>query len=37
MTAAQAIQNTEVSEAWPDTYDEGYIHQFQSELTHKIH
>ena len=24
------------SEVWPDTYDEGYIHQFQPELAHKI-
>ena len=27
----------DVSEAWPDTYDEEYIHQFQPEPTHKIH
>ena len=20
-----------MSETWPDTYDEGYIHQFQAE------
>ena len=27
----------EMSEAGPDTYDEGYIHQFQPEPTHNIH
>ena len=27
----------EMNEAWPDTYDEGYIHQFQPTTTHKIH
>ena len=26
-----------MSEVWPDTYDEGYIHQFQPEPIHKIH
>ena len=26
-----------VREVWPETYDEGYIHQFQPEPTHKIH
>ena len=26
----------EISEAWPDTSDEGYIHQFQPEPTCKI-
>ena len=31
------LKTMEVSEAWPDTYDEGYIHQFQPELTDKIH
>ena len=25
-----------VSEAWHDTFDEGYLHQFQTEPTHKI-
>ena len=25
----------EMSEAWPDTFDEEYIHQFQPEPTHK--
>ena len=29
--------STSCCEVWPDTYDEGYIHLFQSELTHKIH
>ena len=27
----------EISEVWLDTYDEGYIHQFQPEPTQKIH
>ena len=27
----------EMSEVWLDTYDEVYMHQFQSEATHKIH
>ena len=31
------LKTMEISEAWPDTFDEGYIHQFQSEPTHKIH
>ena len=26
-----------MKEAWPDIYDEGYIHQFQPEPTYKIH
>ena len=34
MAAAQAA---EISEVWPDTYDEGYVHQFQPEPTHKIY
>ena len=28
------LKITEVSEVWLDAYDEGDIHQFQSELTH---
>ena len=31
------LKTIEMSEVWPDTYNEGYIHQFQSEPTHKIH
>ena len=32
MTASQTAEKTmEMSEAWPDTFDEGYIHQFQRE------
>ena len=27
----------EMIEACPDTFNEGYIHQFQPESTHKIH
>ena len=27
----------QISEAWTDIYHEGYIHQFQPDLTHKIH
>ena len=26
----------EMSEAWPDTFNERYIHQLQPELTHKM-
>ena len=26
-----------MSEVSPDTYDEGYMHQFQPKPTHKIH
>ena len=36
MGAAQAAENHEMSEALPDTFYEGYIHQFQPEATHKI-
>ena len=31
------LKTMEMSEAWPDTYNEGSIHQFQPEPTHKIH
>ena len=31
------LKTTEISEAWPDIYDEGCIHQLQPECTHKIH
>ena len=27
----------EMSEAWANTFDEGYIHQYQPEPTNKIH
>ena len=38
MAVAQAAEkHKEMSEVWRDTYDEGYIHQFQFEPTHKIH
>ena len=38
MTAATlAAETMEMCEARPDTYDEGYIHQFQPEPTYKIH
>ena len=26
-----------MSEAWPNTFDEGYIYHFQPEPTHKVH
>ena len=29
------LKTMEMSEAWPDTFNEEYIHQFQPELTHK--
>ena len=31
------LKTMEMSEVWPDTYDEVYIHQFQPEPTHKIY
>ena len=31
------LKTMEMSEALPDIYDEGYIHQFQPEPTPKIH
>ena len=31
------MHQKQLSDAWPDIYDEGYIHQFQPEPTHKIH
>ena len=31
------LKSMEMSEASPDTFDEGYIYQFQPEPTHKIH
>ena len=37
MAAAQAPENHGMSEAWPDTFDEGYTYLFQPEPTHKIH
>ena len=36
MAAAQAAENHEMSEAWPDTYDNGHILQSQHELSHEI-
>ena len=36
MAAAQAAENMEMNEAWPDILYEGYIYQFQPEPTHKI-
>ena len=30
-------QTMEINEAWRDTYDEGYIHQFQPESLCKTH
>ena len=35
LTAAQGAEN-HGDEAWPDTCNEAYIHQFKPELTHKI-
>ena len=31
------LKAMEMSEVWPDTFDEGYIHEFQPETPHKIH
>ena len=31
------LKRMEMSEASPDTFDEGYIHQLQPEPTQKIH
>ena len=36
MTAAQVAENYGDSEAWSDTFDDEYIHQFLTESTHKI-
>ena len=30
------LKTMELSEAWPDIYSLGYMHQFQPEPTHKI-
>ena len=30
------LNTMEMSEAWPDAYNEEYIHQFQPEPTNKI-
>ena len=30
------LKTMEMSEAWPDIYNEGYIQEFQPETTHKI-
>ena len=30
------LKTIKISEAWPDIYDDGYIHQFHPENTHKI-
>ena len=35
MAATKAAEN-HGDDTWPDTYDEGYIHQFQPGPTHKI-
>ena len=37
MAAAQAAENQEDCDFWPDADDEGCIHQFQPETTHKIY
>ena len=31
------MKTMKMSETWPDTFYEGYIHQFQPEPIHKIH
>ena len=31
------LKKMEMSEVWPDTYDEEYAHQLQPEPTQKIH
>ena len=30
------MKTMEMNEAWPDIYDEGYIHQFHAEPTTKF-
>ena len=35
--AHKKLKTMEMSEAWPDIFYDGYIHQFELELTHKIH
>ena len=36
MAGAQAAENHEDGEAWPDTYNEWFMHHFQPEPTHKV-
>ena len=31
------LKTMEMSQAWPNTFDKGYIHWLQPERTHKIH
>ena len=31
------LETMEMTEAWPDTFNEEYIHQFLPEPTHKIY
>ena len=31
------LKASEMSKAWPETYKDEYINQFQPEPTHKIH
>ena len=37
MAAAQAAENHRDGWGLTDTYNEGYIHQFQPKPTHRIH
>ena len=37
MAIANQLKTMEMSEVSPDTYNEGYIHQFKPEATHKTH
>ena len=37
MAAAQAAESHGMIETSPNIYNEGCIHQFQPEPTHKIH
>ena len=37
VAAVQAAENQEMSETSPDTFNEGYIHQFHPGPTHRIH
>ena len=34
---SSSSKTMEMNEAWPDTFDEGYIHNIQPEPIHKIY
>ena len=36
MAAVKQLKTVQISETWPDIYNKGYMHQFQSESTHNM-